>query len=561
MNASAYVSAPVISRYFYRRSPDQNAAQPARHPLVVVGAGPTGLCVAIDLALRGNKVVLLDADDCLSDGSRAVSYARRSLEILDRLGCGAKVVERGVAWSSGKIFFKDHHLYSFNLAQADRVGRPAFINLQQARFEEILVQRALALGVDLRWKNCLATLSQDAAAVHLQIDTPDGRYAMDCDWLIACDGANSPIRAMLGLDFKGQIFRDRFLIVDVRMQADFPVERWFWFDPPFHPGRSVLMHRQADNVWRVDFQLGWEAEPAKEKQEEPVLERLTAMLGSHEFELLWSSVYTFQCRRMEQFRHGRVLFAGDSAHQVSPHGARGANSGMQDVDNLAWKIDLVLKDQAPLDLLNSYGVEREYAAEENLRNAKRATAFITPKNKHARRFRDAVLALARRQPFARRLVNSGRLSVPVILLESPLNTPDAEPMTNGPVPGSPLLDVMLSEHGESLRLAQAVGSGFCLLLFCGRDGVPDEADVLALQAAAGEVAALGMLALTGAAAACRPGLRILHDAELAAHAAYDALPGTAYLLRPDQHVCARWRRLEPALLRAALLRATAATPN
>ncbi|MBL8485204.1 MAG: FAD-dependent oxidoreductase, partial [Rhodocyclaceae bacterium] len=251
-----HVTKPDTSRFPYRRSADQDAAQPLRHPVVIVGAGPTGLCLAIDLALRGVKVVLLDAEDSLSEGSRAVSYARRSLQILDRLGCGASVGRRGVAWSSGKIFFKDHLLYSFNLGASDPAGRPAFVNLQQHHLEEILVQRATALGVDLRWKNRASALRQDAAGVSLEVDTPEGGYLLQCDWLVACDGAQSPLRGLLGLDFSGTLFRDRFLIVDVRMQADFPVERWFWFDPPFHPGRSVLMHRQADNVWRVDFQLG-----------------------------------------------------------------------------------------------------------------------------------------------------------------------------------------------------------------------------------------------------------------------------------------------------------------
>jgi 3-(3-hydroxy-phenyl)propionate hydroxylase len=104
---------------------------------------------------------------------------------------------------------------------------------------------------------------------------------------------------MLGLEARGQVFRDRFLIADVKMEAPFPTERWFWFDPPFHPGQSVLLHKQADNVWRIDFQLGWDADPEAERKPERVIPRIQAMLGAERaFKLEWVSVYTFRCQRM-----------------------------------------------------------------------------------------------------------------------------------------------------------------------------------------------------------------------------------------------------------------------
>ena len=218
---------------------------------------------------------------------------------------------------------------------------------------------------------------------------------------------------MLGLEAKGQVFRDRFLIADVKMQAQFPTERWFWFDPPFHPNQSVLLHRQADDVWRIDFQLGWDADPEAERRPERVIPRIQAMLGADQpFELEWVSVYTFRCQRMERFRHGRVFFVGDAAHQVSPFGARGANSGIQDADNLAWKLALVLAGLATDALLDSYDAERIPAADENILNSTRSTDFITPKSAVSRTFRDATLQLAEKYPFARKLVNSGRLSLP-----------------------------------------------------------------------------------------------------------------------------------------------------
>lgn len=265
--------------------------------------------------------------------------------------------------------------------------------------------------------------------------------------MIACDGAASPVRSALGLGFEGRVFEDSFLIADVKMDAPFPTERRFWFDPPFKSGASALLHRQPDNVWRLDFQIGWHVDRETELRDENVRARIDEMLGPDiAYEVVWKSIYTFQCRRMTRFRHGRVLFAGDSAHQVSPFGARGANSGVQDVDNLAWKLKLVLEGRAPDSLLDSYAAEREAAADENILNSTRATDFITPKSQTSKLFRDAVLELSGRYPFARPLVNSGRLSVPCSYDGSALNGEDALP--GGPArsrPGSPCPDVPLGD--------------------------------------------------------------------------------------------------------------------
>ena len=224
------------------------------------------------------------------------------------------------------------------------------------------------------------------------------------------------MRQALDLDFVGRVFEDNFLIADVMMDADFPVERWFWFDPPFNKGQSALLHKQPDNVWRIDLQLGWDIDGEAAKKPENVIPRLKAMLGNDiNFQLEWVSIYSFQCRRMERFRHGQVIFAGDSAHQVSPFGARGANSGIQDADNLSSKLKAVLDGVAPMQLLDSYDSERGAAAQENILNSTHSTVFITPKSAVSRIFRDAVLNLAEQYPFAQPLVNSGRLSLPFFM--------------------------------------------------------------------------------------------------------------------------------------------------
>ena len=535
----------------YARSSDQDAAAVARHPVVVAGAGPVGLATAIDLAQHGVPVVLLDDDDRLSTGSRAICFAKRTLEIFDRLGCGERMAAKGVGWNTGRVFLQGRQLYSFDLLAEPGHQRPAFVNLQQYYVEGFLLDRARELpALDIRWKHAVRDVAQDADGVSLTIETPEGAYRLRCDYLVAADGARSPIRRALGHESRGQSFRDRFLIADVRMQADFPAERWFWFDPPFHPNQSVLLHRQPDNLWRIDFQLGWDADPALERQPERVIPRVRALLGGDApFELEWVSIYTFACLRMASFRDRRVLFAGDSAHGVSPFGARGANSGIQDADNLAWKLRLVLAGAAPERLLDSYAAEREFAADENIRASTRSTDFITPKSAASRTFRDATLALAQDCPFARLLVNSGRLSTPAALTGSALNTPDEDGFGGSMPPGTACPDAPIRCAGAADWLLRRVGGAFTLLLFDDAapdlSALPDTLQVVLVRPPGAE----------DGPEVVEDGGVILEDGLLSQRA--DATPGTAYLLRPDQHVCARWRRFDPARVVAALARATA----
>jgi 3-(3-hydroxy-phenyl)propionate hydroxylase len=538
-------------RYTSPRAPEIDAAETRCVPLVVVGAGPVGLCAAIDAAQRGQPVLLLDEDDTVSIGSRGLCYAQRTLQIFDRLGVGDAVVARGVTWNVGRTFHGEREVFNFNLLPEAGHRRPGMVNLQQYHLEQMLVERAQALPlVDLRWQHKVLAVTPDDRGATLQIATPEGDCTLRTDWLIVADGARSPIRRQLGLDTVGRVFQDRFLIADVLLsEAPFDAgrtERRFWFDPPFHPQQSALLHREADGVWRMDFQLGWDTDPEVEKQPERVAPRIRAALDSQgfahiDFELEWVSVYTFQSRRMARFRHGRLLFVGDAAHQVSPFGARGANSGVQDVDNLVWKLDRVLRGQAPEMLLDSYDSERGVAADENLLNSTRSTDFMTPKSRASRRLRDAVLSLAAEHPFARALVNSGRLSVPTMLHLSPLNTPDSDAFEGWMAPGAPADDAPL-RNGH--WLLEMLPPDFTLLVFIDLYG--DSAALTAL--------ALAMRPLPQGPLAVCP---YLVPCEGVIAQRYDARPGTVYLLRPDQHVAARWRSLDLAAVRAAVARACA----
>ncbi|MEI6573045.1 MAG: FAD-dependent oxidoreductase [Alphaproteobacteria bacterium] len=516
--------------YPYNRSADQDANSPARHKVVIAGGGPVGLATALDLGRRGVQVVVLDDHEGPGLGSRALCFAKRTLEICDRLGAVKPMLDKGVQWNVGKVFHDDRLLYEFNLLAEDGHALPAFINLQQPWFEHFLYDaidsaRKHGAQIEIRGKNRVDNITPTRDHVLLDITTPDGAYKLEAQWLIACDGARSPVRNVLGLGFEGRVFEDNFLIADVKMKADFPTERWFWFEPHFKSGESALLHKQPDDIWRIDFQLGWNIDRVKELEPDRIKARVDAMLGPNvPYELDWCSIYTFQCRRMEKFKHGRVLFAGDAAHQVSPFGARGANSGIQDAENLAWKLALVIAGTAPESLLDSYDKERVHGADENILNSTRSTDFITPKSAISKLFRNAALALSETVPFARTFVNSGRLSLPCIYDCSPLNGPDVKGMPERSRPGSPCPDALLPNGW----LLNALGDSFTLMSI--NTNAPETLTAHGLT------------------------VKILKlDVNDALQNRYlgSARCGV-YLIRPDQHVTARWETYDQAAVVKAL---------
>lgn len=520
--------------YPYAHAADQDAGEPAHHKVIVIGGGPVGVAMALDLAQKGVEVLVLDDHEGVGEGSRAICFAKRALEICDRLGAGDPMVEKGVVWSKGEVFRDEHRIYDFDLLPEGGHQRPAFINLQQPYFEKYLVERlreieAAGAPIEIRGRNRVTAIDQDADKVTLDVDTPEGPYRLTADWVVACDGSRSPVRSMMGLGFEGKVFEDNFLICDVRMKVDFPNIRRFWFDPPFNRGQSALLHKQPDDVWRIDFQLGWDIDRKAVVQPDYYMPRIRAFLGEGvEFEPVWVSVYTFQCCTMEKYRHGRIMFAGDAAHQVSPFGARGANSGIQDIDNLGWKLAAVVDGTAPESLLDTYDIERRYGADENIRNSTRTTDFMTPKSKVAKQFHNAVLDLVEHSDMARPLVNSGRLSVPCTYDGSALNGPDDPALPARTRPGSSMADAPL---GDGWLLHEVGGDFVVMGLNC---------DAKGFEAGGVSVRPLSLKAAAGSELADR----YLGDAKQA-----------VYLIRPDQHVAARWADPARADLKSALMTA------
>ena len=503
--------------------------------VVVAGAGPVGLCAALNLRLRGVDAVALDPLPGPAEGSRAICFSKRTLEIFHRLGAAAPMLEKGARWSRGKIYFGDALIHEFDLQPESGRSMPAFVNLQQCdceRFLESRLREADPKALRRGWRVVSLSRGREKGGGGVVVEAGRGgeRKKIRARYLLACDGAKSDIRRMLGLEFEGDVFRERFLIADIRMLSDFPAERRFWFDPPFHRGGSALLHKQPDDIWRVDLQLGWHADPDEERRPENVIPRVRAMLGERaEFELEWVSVYAFQSRRLKSFVCGDVFFAGDSAHQVSPFGARGANSGVEDADNICWKLQMALRRGSPRALPDTYNPERTAAADENMRHTARSTNFIAPQSDAARAFRDAALDLAKTHPFARAIVNSGRLSTAAVLRNSPLNAECDAGDEGGAEPGAVLPDAPLKKHGAKTWMLDELGPDFNVVRFA-EGGPADEAERFA-KAAAGLPVKPHIVSPDG-----------LDDSESLLRKRLGAESGGWFLARPDGHLCALRRR-------------------
>jgi 3-(3-hydroxy-phenyl)propionate hydroxylase len=507
----------VLPVYEYRTPPEISRGEKTTYPVVIAGAGLAGLTAALELGTRGIRTVLLDDDDTVGAAglsSRGICYAKRSLEILDRFGLAERIRAKGVVWNEGEVYRGEQCLYRFNLQPESDQKFPAFVNLQQFYVEQYLVERLASVAeVDLRWKNRVVGVSQDADSVRVEVETPDGRYPIRAQYLLAADGGHSAVRELVGAqDEERSFYEDRWVIADVRMDTREQAVRKAYLDGIPTEGGAIWYHQMADGVWRTDWQITHLKDPDAEATPERAAERLRKLVGPHvDFELVWVGAWRFKKRLLQRLLHGRIAFLGDAAHEHSPFGARGGNGAIQDANNLAWKLALVLQGRASPDLLETYHDERHFAARDNTENATRSAIFIGPETHGERLFRNAILDLAQREGWARKWVNVGRLSVATAYVESPLNY--------SPSSGMAALDGSF-HHGHFI---EQLGGDFCVAWFGDRSpaleakavSVPRECRTLWERYGVGEA-------------------------------------GATLVFRPDGHVLARCEGLDADFARAAI---------
>ncbi|MHB1206744.1 MAG: FAD-dependent monooxygenase [Rhodospirillaceae bacterium] len=439
---------------------NQGSEGPGAPNIVIAGGGPVGLVAALALARAGHTVTVFEADADVCDGSRAICISRRSLQLLDRLGVAAPFLAKGLPWTEGRSYLGTAEVFHLRMAHTSEDRFPPFINLQQFHAERFLADACLATGrVDLKWNHRISGVQASPEGIELLVEHAGATFKTRADWLVAADGGRSVVREQLGLALEGQRFERRYLIADIELACDWPTERKVWFDPLSNPGSTIIMHRQPDNVWRIDTQL-LEGESEDEAlREDNIRTRIAAhlsMVGLHgSWRLLWKSIYRAHTLSLGDYVHGRVVFAGDAAHLVPIFGVRGLNSGIDDAANLAWKLALVAGHAAPAGILASYTEERRAACRENIASATKSTWFMSPPSDGFVLARDAVLELAVNYPAFRVLIDP-RQSAAHVYRSSAIAAPDS------PLVGLPLPETRMAD-GRSLH--DLLGSGFAVLVF------------------------------------------------------------------------------------------------
>ncbi len=502
-------------------------------PVVVVGAGPVGMGVALGLAQRGIPVTVLEAADQVSFGSRAICISRHSLEVAARLGFGAELEKIVLPWVGGRSFYRDQEVLHFQMRNADHDVRPPMVNVSQSEFEQIMVDTIEANPlITLHWAASIAGVLRSDDEVTLEIDTASGKRHLRARWVVAADGGRSRMRELAGIRMQGNNYDGRYVIADIHWESELPAERMVWFDPPSNPGSTIIMHKQPRDIWRIDYQLDPSEDAELETQEDRIRDRITRHLEWLQNELPWTlewhGFYSARALALDDFTHGRILFAGDAAHLVPIFGVRGLNSGMEDAETLAWQLAAVIHGNTGTELLQAYSIERHDAWRQNVANAGKSTLIMSPGSHGYRTTRDAILALSVTRPEFSHLINPRQSSACNARI-SPLTWPTPVDASGAAV-GDPVEDRRVTTaDGTATSLNLLRGTGFAVL------GVHVDAAAVTAAAAtlAGALAPESVRAIVIGDDTSDASASVVPDPDGAVVAALGARDSEVFVIRPD----------------------------
>jgi 2-polyprenyl-6-methoxyphenol hydroxylase-like FAD-dependent oxidoreductase len=535
---------------------------------LVVGAGPVGLLVAAELARHGIQPTLIERSLTRSPYSKALAVHMRTMEVFDALGIlptalhMGRAVHRMSAYSNGKRLF---HLDLDGATKA--TAHPFVLILPQYETERLLTAHADLLGVTVQRELTLTALSQGDDAVTATVTDASGHSReLRARWLIACDGAHSAARRLLGVPYEGEDLDSRFLLADLTLSGDLSSDEMHTFLSA--DGLVALLPLPEEGRWRVIAD-----QPAGEAPVEPTLALFHDILQQRTTinavvsDATWLSAFSVRQRKASSYRHGRVLLAGDAAHSHSPIGGQGMNTGLQDAFNLAWKLALVIKGAASEGLLSSYDAEREPIAAALLKGTARGTRLLTLRGALSQAVRNTLVSIATSlDTVQQRIIRTlGELDIhyrdsPIVgedrssVLFAPLTSdPNSEQaslsqwrdFTAAPHPGDRAPDVDgLGLDGATIRLAGVTRAPLhTLLLFDGRASTAEGYQTLTdiADEVSDRYKGLAQVFIVVPMAEPPPALNdwaggVLLDPQGKLHDAYGAGAECLYLIRPDGYV-------------------------
>ncbi|MBZ9974104.1 MULTISPECIES: FAD-dependent monooxygenase [unclassified Mesorhizobium] len=372
-----------------------------RSTVLVVGAGPTGLALALSLATAGVPVRLVDSKAAPSTTSRAIGIQARTLELLDLFGLAEAFVSLGLRARAGNIYAQSRQLVHLDLSCLQS-RYPFILLLEQTETERLLTEALVRKGVQIERDVALLSFKQDDGGVDVQLSQSGaGPVASRYAYMVGCDGAHSITRHGLDLGFYGKTLRQKFVLADLDVRWQLPNDQFHIFTAP--EGLMAIFPMRSGH--RLVAETLKEPTTSANRPTLSQLQDLAAQRTAVEMtlsNLRWSSFFQVNSRLATRLRQGRVFLAGDAAHIHSPAGAQGMNTGIQDALNLAWKLAFVLRGDAAPELLDSYQSERYPVEQGVLRKTEILTKMVSLRAPPLRYVRDLIVP-----PLARtRLVQS-----------------------------------------------------------------------------------------------------------------------------------------------------------